>query len=368
MKKILIFARDPGGANVVLPLIKPLKERYQVLIVGKDVGFKRLKERYSDTQDITQICKDLTIDSLTNYLQKEQINFIITGTSADDNTEKYLWAAGKQWQIPSFAILDQWVNYGIRFSKYGVGEIDRYQKEKVHEYLPTKILVMDALAKTKMLEEGIPEEYILISGQPYLDDFSRSIDQISWEKVVQCKRQLEAEGHLFIVFASEPIIKTYGENAAYWGYTEATIFSEFCRVMDLVSREQKSRVTVTIRPHPKENVSDWESRIKDSEYVTYKIDQEQDGKVLIKAADLICGMSSMFLLEAAICQKQILSIQIGLCRDNPFVLHQMLGSVTTREQLKERLERFFQGEKEFYQWEMPKGAIETVIAYMEEYL
>ncbi|MCI8918703.1 MAG: hypothetical protein HFH29_08040 [Eubacterium sp.] len=49
-------------------------------------------------------------------------------------------------------------------------------------------------------------------------------------------------------------------------------------------------------------------------------DRDTDSFSVLKAADLVCGMSSMFLLEAVICEKPIMSIEIGLRQENPFIL------------------------------------------------
>ena len=40
--KVLLFARDPGGANAVVPLAPILAERgHQVLLYGKDAALKQ---------------------------------------------------------------------------------------------------------------------------------------------------------------------------------------------------------------------------------------------------------------------------------------------------------------------------------------
>jgi len=40
-KKILLFSRDPGGANTIFPLVGPLKKKgYSVLLYGKDIALK----------------------------------------------------------------------------------------------------------------------------------------------------------------------------------------------------------------------------------------------------------------------------------------------------------------------------------------
>lgn len=368
MKKILLFSRDPGGANTILPLVPKLKTKYEVILLGKDAALKKYEQNHLEASDIMEECKEISMENIERVIKKYRPDFIITGTSADDNTEKYFWKAGEKFKIPSFAILDQWMNYGIRFSEYGVSQLKQYEKEKRHLFLPTRILAMDEYAKCKLKEEGLDERRILVSGQPYFEWFSSQLEAIGKEEVEKYKNILKNENEQILVFASEPICKTYGENSLYWGYTEKTIFQSFHEVLNKVTQRYEKKVKVLIRPHPKEGKEEWKEKIENTEYITYVIDTELDGKMAIKLADLICGMSSMFLIEAAICQKSIMSIQIGLSKENPFILDKMnvLKSILSKEELERKMKNFFIGLKSDCRWEIEKGATDKVIELMEE--
>ncbi len=77
--------------------------------------------------------------------------------------------------------------------------------------------------------------------------------------------------------------------------------------------------------------------------ITLAVDSENDSFSALKSADLVCGMSSMFLLEAMICGKQVVSVAIGLKRENPFVLDKtgQCKSVLSEEDLQERIAQAF---------------------------
>lgn len=370
MKKIVLFSRDPGGANTIIPLVSKLKSKYEVLLFGKDVALIKYEQNQLEYRNIIKECKEISIKSMEQFLEKYSPDFVITGTSADDHTEKYLWKAATRLGIPSFAILDQWVNYGIRFSKYGVSQIREYEESKLHEYMPTKILVMDELAKQEMIREGIEEEKVLVTGQPYFDCFIEQMDEIGEQTILASKELLGVREEPIIVFVSEPICKTYGENKNYWGYKEETIFRIFHNTLNRITKDFKKRITVIIRPHPKEEIDIWNQRVKETPYISYRIDTKVDGKVVIKMADLICGMSSMFLLEAALYQKKIMSIQIGLSKENPFLLDQngIIKSILEEKDLQEKLACFFRGEWEDYHWDIQRGASDKVVEWMEEFI
>ena len=40
--KILFFARDPGGANVILPVYKKCQGRFETLLYAKDFALKKI--------------------------------------------------------------------------------------------------------------------------------------------------------------------------------------------------------------------------------------------------------------------------------------------------------------------------------------
>lgn len=363
MKKILLFARDPGGANVIIPFIKPLLGKYILHVYGKDAGYRKLNEEYAQTFNITESISCISIESITCWLELLRPDFVITGTSADDMAEKYIWKACERIGIPAFAILDQWVNYGVRFSAYGVSELSEYEKEKIHCYQPFKIIVMDEYAKCEMIRAGFEENRILAAGQPHFDRIKSIFDGL---KAV-ISQELE------LVFVSEPIEKVYKETTEgshYWGYTEKTIFLQVQKVLMDLAKKYNKNVHLVVRPHPKENEDSYYKEILQTENYHVTIDEKTEGLQLIKNADYIIGMSSMLLLEAAVCGRPIISVQIGLARENPLILARkgLMETVTQKEQLWHTMEKIFSGGITPAAMDVPKGASKKIIKYMEAYL
>ncbi|NFG60641.1 hypothetical protein [Clostridium sp. CMCC3677] len=374
-KKILLFSRDPGGTNTVVPLYQKLKEEgYNVKIYGKDVALNRYEQYGLKGIDIIGRLSYISEDGIYKFLLEEAPDFLITGTSADDFTEKYLWKCAERLKIPSFAILDQWINYGLRFSKFGVSQLKEYEKKKEHIYLPYKILVMDNYSKEQMIKEGIPEDKILISGQPYFDYLISKKETIS-DKVIKDFRKIigfDMEDYI-ITYASEPLSKTYGESDTsehYWGYSERSIFKEFINVLNQVRQKTNRKIGLIIRLHPKEDENNYNDLIDNiNDNISILIDKKLDGFKLICTSNLICGMSSMFLIESAVLGKSIISMQMGLNRDNPFILDKIgaVKSILYTKELEEKIEKFVMNDKnEGYEFNIQKGAIDNIINFMEE--
>lgn len=86
MKKILLFSRDPGGANTVMPLVNKFGKKYSVQLYGKDAALIRYKQFGLKGKDILRSVKDISFLEIKRFLQKENPCAVITGTSADDMT------------------------------------------------------------------------------------------------------------------------------------------------------------------------------------------------------------------------------------------------------------------------------------------
>ena len=327
MKKILLFSRDPGGANTLVPLVDPLKNAgYHVLLFGKDNALLVYKNAKMEGLNITDRVKEINERSIQSFLKKEQPDLILTGTSANDMTERYIWKAADALSIPSFAILDQWVNYGVRFSPYKVSEIEKYNEHKVQTFLPTKVFVMDQYAKRQMNKEGVDNDRIIVSGQPHFDFCRSEAKKISKTQITRFKKNHNIDCDEFVItFASEPIVETYGHSEALTllGYTERTILKEFLFAIRKIANKEK-KFAVFIKPHPKEDVRSLRKFIRKYRIKNAKIQLllTESRYEIMRSSDIVCGMTSMFLIEAAILDRPIVSIEIGRKQKNGFILEE----------------------------------------------
>jgi hypothetical protein len=373
MSRILIFARDPGGANTVIPLVRPLRAAgHEVLLYGKDVALAKYSQAGLDSTDMAAVLYGgITPESLRDLLKDKAPDVVITGTSADDFTEKYLWNVSGKLGIPSMAIQDQWLNYGIRFSSQTVHEMEEYTRNPAHPFLPTRIVAPDAYAKKEMIAAGLPEERIVVCGQPYFEMVLASQCEHSGVALFNEAHHLTDED-LVVVFASEPISKTFGEGGLrYWGYNELTILASLVEALNDAAAEAPRPVTLIVRPHPKEGREHFLEILGRCRGVRWLFDTESLPWTLMNRADLVCGMSSMFLIESAILGRPVLSIQIGLCRENPFVLDRqnILKSVLTEEELHAQVKKLLvHGQGAACSFDVIRDPVRRIITEMEKLL
>lgn len=359
MKKIILIACDPGGANTIAPLINPLENLgFSISLFGKNTAIKRYNVIGQKGQDLSLFLEKFEFEDILNFVRLQKPDFIVTGTSAEDFTEKYIWMSCRELNIPCFAILDQWVNYGVRFSKYKASEIEIYNKNKDHSFMPSKICVMDNFAKQKMIGEGIDADKIVVTGHPYFDWISNEFTKKN-NNLCCIKNK--------ILFVSEPIYKTFG---GYLGYTEKSIFIELVDALEIICSKNSIQIEYAIKLHPREDLQNFANLINSlkSNFVKFEVIQEFNFLKILNNFEIICGMSSMALLEAVILKKNVISIQIGLNKESPFILDNLgiLKSIKNKEDLIAKLESVLVDKKRIQcDFNFVQNAIKNVIAEIE---
>lgn len=340
--EVMLYAHDPGGANALVPIMNVLVNSLNTLgqrdvnihvyadgpavSVFKHAGYTPISLKSMGLSDINWI---------GNWFAEQSFSAVITGTSANDMTEKYLWHAARQQGCLSVAVLDQWVNYGIRFADVGLNQNAAYLNSPTHPYLPDMLAVMDETAKNELLE-AVPEfktpsqlfanydERVWVTGQPH---FSTVIQEIHNTNTTAIKSRLQINTNEHVaVFASEPFSETY-KNKPPYGFSEYSIAESLLEEIQRLSPSIQQSWRVILKLHPKESIDKYAkllTQIKlpsDSPVQVQVIQEECTSRELIAIADVVMGMASMMLLEGALANKPVVSFQMGLnVEKNPLVL------------------------------------------------
>ncbi len=331
-RRLLLFAHDPGGANTLIPLVRPLREGgFDVLLCGKGPALARYAAHglSGDPWDVE------TEEQVAEKLRNIRPDLVLTGTSADDFTEKFLWQQAKTLGITSVAILDQWINYGIRFSEWPISRMSQYEAHPTHAFLPDRIFIMDDFARQEMRAAGFPDKRLVVTGQPYFELVRQGFAEIPTGHARQVRHELGlADCGQVVTFVSEPLSQLYENAEAEFGYTEHSIFSALYQTL----AELSPQTGVILKLHPRENPDSYRGFSGNGPKLA--VDQTHSPWEIIDASDLVVGMSSMMLIEALIARKPILCVQIGLNRaENPFVLVRRgrVSPILTRESLAKTL-------------------------------
>ncbi|TMO63261.1 hypothetical protein [Pseudoalteromonas aurantia] len=310
---ILLFSIDPGGANSIGILAHELSKTANIVCFAKEAACSHLKHNFPQI-NVTLLSNKHDQYSKTTYLQllaTIKPNVVFTDTTGRDYSNRSLWRACKDFGIPSIAILDQWMNYALRFLK----QHETYQGCMAYTtddfILPTAIVTMDCSAKLQMVKEGLPENIIHPLGSPYYESL----------KSKPVKNKTQKKKAITILFASEPITAVYGHKLGkkIHGYTEQTIIKTLCQSITKQAKQQ--HFSVIIRPHPRESQRRYNRLIKSYHFAS--LCSKRSVQESIQSADIVLGMSSTMLLEASLQNKPILSIQIGNHKESPFYLEQI---------------------------------------------
>lgn len=373
-RKILVFSRDPGGTNAIMPLIEPLRQLgNNVVVYGKDAALSIYGKLKIDCSDIRGAIPSGAQEETNEFVQKLRPDIILTGTSSEDFTERHLWKAAESAGIASFAVLDQWTHYRLRLISEGGDPMNGHSTSEL--IVPSFLFIMDEFARNELCALGIDCEKLLVSGQPFFDYIRTTADRFTTHDIEQARRELTGDGDgLVFVFASQPIAsinRTNGIAEDYWGYTEHTVMSQVVRCLSKITEETGTRVTLVLRLHPKDAFDSYQGALATlPSSVKVVVDRDYDSTLLLQASDLVIGMFSMLLLEAAILNRPFISVQIGLKRDNPLVFDRMglVHSILTEQELEEKLAGFVSGKKTQPDPVMFNfGATERIVRYLEAY-
>jgi UDP-N-acetylglucosamine 2-epimerase len=298
----------------------------------------------------------------------------VTGTSSEDFTERHLWQAAKKTGIPSFAVLDQWTNYRLRLIPEGDDSVNGGTASE-ELIMPSFLFIMDDFARKEMAGLGIDPERLVVTGQPFFDYIRTTGGKFSGSEIDNLRQELtRKQGGLVFVFASQPMASLHRQNGMaedFWGYTENTVLKSVVACLGRLTEELAVKVTLVIRLHPKDEPNAYHDILTTcSNSIRLVFDREIDSSLLLKAADLVIGMFSMILLEAAILERPFISVQIGLKRENPLIFDRMgvSRSILTEEELEQTLREILNGNKQrCTDLKFQFGATERIIEYLEGY-
>lgn len=278
---ILLCASDTGAARNLAVLAEEARARNLPMVI--------------ETPDIRNQ-RDAVL-----YLESMRPATLICGTTRYESPDRFLIMAAKQLKIRSMVILDEWFNYAFRFGK-GAGGL---------EYLPDIICCQDQRAKREAIAEGIPASALFVTGSIYLTGLMHQAKGF-------LKNQPPAPDFIsdlsvpVITFLSETHAADYGEAAGetgplgkFIGYSQYSVRNDISNVLKEINKP--CMVAEKLHPGDENTYTPLGSRIFD-----WVIIRQAQLWPLLWHSDLVIGMRSMALLEAAILGCCAVSYQPGL--------------------------------------------------------
>jgi len=315
MTKILCSASDAGGANAIVPAVKKmLAEKVDLLCLIDNQARAVFCEAGIDFVDAQTI---LPAD-LYRLIEKFEPGLFLAGTSLGKTLDKDILLWIKERGLLSVYVLDFWSNYWQRFSN----------EKKDFEYLPDYVCVMDNIAKEDMIGQGFPSEKIIVTGNPHFDHFTDGI-RLNRERTNQ------------VLFVSQPL-RELVERATIekYGYDEYQVLADLLLALSAAP----TKFQMVIRLHPREDRHKFDFLL-DQAGSRARLDDCADVKESLSTADMIVGMNSMVLFQAAAAGKPVISYQPGLRRDDPLISNRLGLSelFTDIDAMNKRFKEYFYG-------------------------
>jgi hypothetical protein len=308
MKKILFFTCEPGGAEMLAPVIRLVMrhKKHRVVVLGYGHGLKRFQQKEIPCTEIKPI-----LQNDRAVIDAERPDVIVTSATSlprFDMSEKYLWQNARQAGVKTFAFVDQWQNYALRFS--GPSEQERLS------YLPDVINCIDEIGKSEMVAEGFDEKILYPLGHPSLSLLQEEFKSVQL-KDITLKPGFPAacdDPKNTVLFVSEALREHFGDSR---GYDQYQVLDHF---LQNISRSAPERC-VLVKLHPKDEPTRYERLIaKYPGLGVHCIQHELTSLECIRAADVVFGMTSIMLVEAFILGRTVISVQPGLKGVDPLVL------------------------------------------------
>lgn len=310
--KVLAFAREAGGAEAVAPVCRAmLTKGWQVLLLSKGHGADVFKRRNLAFNNF-QVFSANILERLVYERFSSMPDIVLTSATSLpelDMTERYLWKWGSKHGIPTFGLLDQWQNYTTRFS--GPGEKERLV------YMPERILVMDELARTEMIAEGLPEDKIIVTGQPAFDEIAEDFKGFLKHRDAIRVRLNIPDNHTIVTFICESLKKDYG---AELGYDEQSVLMFLGEILNGYCLNRKNPdICLIIKLHPENTVKEFQWVMSMWPDLEKRIIQKDTAPIEVLAvSEIVIGMTSTLLTHGIIVKRAVVSLQLDSKKGSQF--------------------------------------------------
>ena len=296
MEPVLVYAQDAGGARQILPVIREiLKDGYPPIevVVHRDAEriFQNIECRLHALSEETR--PPLDRDGARRFLEKinPKVLFCTTSNNRKDHSNGELIRAARETGIPTFALFDHWK---------GWKKIGRCGEPLC--YMPDLLGVLDEKAIDFGVSWGVPRERMVAVGHPWLESLSESSD----ENTRRARKKLGLrDDEVACVFFSQPMVKEINGRTVFESLMNLPIGQHIYEVLSLFRGkiEKMGRpVRLFLRPHPKEGPPGNNMGLE-------PVDSRISSLELAQAANLVLGLDSMILYEAAFGGSVVISLK-----------------------------------------------------------
>jgi hypothetical protein len=229
------------------------------------------------------------------WLRREAPAALLTTTSwGQARIEPEFIAAARRNGVPSLAVVDFWSNYRARFERDGGAA------------WPDRIALPDEQARAEAIRDGLPPAALVATGNPHHEALlARATRSDPTPEAFRAGAGVQP-GAALVLFASQPIAALYDDRL---GYTERSVLAAVVAALDDVAEWLGRPIVLGVRPHPRETAAPLVGGTSRVAVIDASLDDPLDWCL---AADLVVGMTSALLFDAALLGRPVVSAQPDL--------------------------------------------------------
>jgi len=321
--RVIAAATDAGGAANIAPvaaLFTPQERR---------VFCSAATERYFRDAGVDDVTPWDASRSVEHEIAAWDADAVVCGTTRYESPDRLFVAAARVAGVRSVVVLDEWSWYAHRFRREGADQLT---------YLPDAVCVPDAFARNEAAHDGLPLGRMIVTGSPALASLCDRIDRFL-DVPPELPDVLAGAPHPWIVFVSETHAQDFGSApgargpfGAFLGYTERSVATSLAASLLSIGRP----CTVIEKLHPAATGDPGPLHLAPKQL--WRVAGRMPVVPLLWHADLVVGMRSMALLEAALCGRPVVSYQPGLLPDYEPATGERLGFVDSAKTEDELIE------------------------------
>lgn len=290
MRRLLIYAQDRGGANIVALVagsLAALPDAPAADVVAHQlsepifdrlgVGYEKLTARFERLP--------VELDRMTEWLASTSTSHIICTTSSRfvDMTNCRLIEAARNLGVPTLSYLDHWIGF------------DRFVDDAGEpKYLTDVMGCIDQYCADRLEALGMPKARVRVVGHPHLEAVRNAVTRPSSEPARAVR----------ICLVSQPSMRDRSFRGLFEERVGARPLLESVATMCGMVNTAGRSLEVRYRPHPKET-----GVIRLPQGIT--MDDTPGDMRLYERHDIFIGVTSMVLIEAAVARCHTIRLDLA---------------------------------------------------------
>ena len=282
-KKIIFASKEAGAGSLLGALVKTLEPMKGSIAIASPVSLK-----YFENTDLSVYnTQEVSLSQIKKIILDFDPHYIVVGSSAGSSIEKDLIILAQQIGYKVISFIDHFWNLWQRFANENTA--DKWY------YKPDYIFVPHDACVSRLIELGWEIGKINSFTHPLFNSNKHNQQLIKEDIFNELKIK---ENYKIVTFASEYNF----DKSDIWNWEQSSdrdikdLLSYIIHEIEDLNSKTDNKIFLLVKLHPsQDNIFD--NILKN--YTYYKVVQDFSKEKIFKISNIVVGLNSMFLLEAA---------------------------------------------------------------------